>query len=337
MASTWNPRVCMANNKIIANGSPQFPEIHTCKHLVLSFQHGFSYDFQLLWVYVSNPTKVRVKLVLRRCRTTSSVSEEIDSTNSEAQRNLEHAGRHGMDHLIQTSGRGRVTTTGKVVKAWICWLPFCLRPVFLPTNKQILNFKVYCACHLWFPQAFAGRMPSLNGQTTFILTQKKFRILIEHQVCRNKLLSSIIGFESMWPMPISGSSNPTSIFLLKQIPTTQVDMLLPQVSSKYKSEYQRFKRREHRPYWQFVWKFAYQQVRLRKGPGPSRFCKRPGRLCRSLLRLNNGTGYIWAAGHRGCFPYCITFFQRTSLGTNSGSAETCPAQLPYPAYNVQDA
>ncbi|HPX80049.1 MAG TPA: biotin--[acetyl-CoA-carboxylase] ligase, partial [Bacteroidales bacterium] len=65
--------------------------------------------------------------------------EEIDSTNSEARRNLEHAPEGTVwTALYQTSGRGQYKRHWESGKGMNLLATLLLRPVFLPTNKQFL-------------------------------------------------------------------------------------------------------------------------------------------------------------------------------------------------------
>jgi len=68
--------------------------------------------------------------------------DEIDSTNTEARRNLEHA-REGTvwTASFQTNGRGQYTRRWESVKGLNLLATLLLRPVFLPANKQFLISK----------------------------------------------------------------------------------------------------------------------------------------------------------------------------------------------------
>ncbi|HKM30964.1 MAG: biotin--[acetyl-CoA-carboxylase] ligase [Bacteroidales bacterium] len=168
--------------------------------------------------------------------------EEIDSTNSEARRNLEHAPEGTVwTALYQTSGRGQYNRHWESSKGMNLLATLLLRPVFLPTNKQFLISKCTALAICDFLQALGPDAVIKWPNDIYINSKKICGILIEHQVSGNKLLSSIIGFGiNVNQCHFPGAPNPTSI-LLETNTHYPVDMLLPQVLQQIQKWYQRLK------------------------------------------------------------------------------------------------
>ena len=165
--------------------------------------------------------------------------DEIDSTNTEARRNLEHA-REGTvwTASFQTNGRGQYTRRWESIKGLNLLATLLLRPVFLPANKQFLISKctALAICDFLVTLGLSPRIKLPND--IYIGPNKICGILIEHQLSGNNLTSSIIGFGiNVNQEQFGGAPNPTSIVLETGI-RYNVDELLPKVLLHIQKWYQ---------------------------------------------------------------------------------------------------
>mgnify|MGYP002682084350 FL=1 len=165
--------------------------------------------------------------------------DEIDSTNTEARRNLEHA-REGTvwTASFQTNGRGQYTRRWESVKGLNLLATLLLRPVFLPANRQFLISKctALAICDFLVTLDLSPRIKWPND--IYIGSNKICGILIEHQLSGNNLTSSIIGFGmNINQTQFQGAPNPTSIALETGV-QHNVDVILAQVLQEIQKWYQ---------------------------------------------------------------------------------------------------
>ena len=165
--------------------------------------------------------------------------EEIDSTNSEARRHLDHA----MEGTVwtasfQTNGRGQYTRRWESNKGLNLLATLLLRPVFLPANRQFLISKctALAICDFLVTLDLSPRIKWPND--IYIGSNKICGILIEHQLSGNNLTSSIIGFGmNINQTQFQGAPNPTSIALETGV-QHNVDVILAQVLQEIQKWYQ---------------------------------------------------------------------------------------------------
>ena len=165
--------------------------------------------------------------------------DEIDSTNTEARRNLEHA-REGTvwTASFQTNGRGQYTRRWESNKGLNLLATLLLRPVFLPANRQFLISKctALAICDFLVTLDLSPRIKWPND--IYIGSNKICGILIEHQLSGNNLTSSIIGFGmNINQTQFQGAPNPTSIALETGV-QHNVDVILAQVLQEIQKWYQ---------------------------------------------------------------------------------------------------
>lgn len=165
--------------------------------------------------------------------------EEIDSTNTEAHRNLANA-REGTvwTTLYQTHGRGQYTRNWESTKGLNLLATLLLRPEFLPANKQFLISKctALAICDFLGTLGLAPRIKWPND--IYIGPNKICGILIEHQLSGNKLTASIIGFGiNVNQTVFRGAPNPTSI-ALETGKECNVESLLPKALINIQKWYQ---------------------------------------------------------------------------------------------------
>jgi len=165
--------------------------------------------------------------------------EEIDSTNSEARRHLDHA----MEGTVwtasfQTNGRGQYTRRWESNKGLNLLATLLLRPVFLPANRQFLISKctALAICDFLVTLDLSPRIKWPND--IYIGSNKICGILIEHQLSGNNLTSSIIGFGmNINQTQFQGAPKPTSIALETGV-QHNVDVILAQVLQEIQKWYQ---------------------------------------------------------------------------------------------------
>jgi len=165
--------------------------------------------------------------------------EEIDSTNSEARRHLNHAGEGTVwTASFQTNGRGQYTRRWESNRGLNLLATLLLRPAFLPANKQFLISKctALAICDFLVTLDLSPRIKWPND--IYIGPNKICGILIEHQLSGNNLTSSIIGFGiNVNQTQFQGAPNPTSIALETGV-EHDVEILLPQVLHQIQKWYQ---------------------------------------------------------------------------------------------------
>ncbi len=165
--------------------------------------------------------------------------EEIDSTNSEARRHLDHAGEGTVwTASFQTNGRGQYSRIWESNKGLNLLATLLLRPVFLPANRQFLISKctALAICDFLVTLDLSASIKWPND--IYIGPNKICGILIEHQLSGNNLTSSIIGFGiNVNQTKFQGAPNPTSIAIETGV-LHDVDVLLPQVLQQIQKWYQ---------------------------------------------------------------------------------------------------
>ena len=165
--------------------------------------------------------------------------EEIDSTNTEAHRNLAVAKEGTVwTALYQTHGRGQYTRKWESTKGLNLLATILLRPEFLPANKQFHISKCTALAMCDFLRTL-GLDPGIKWPNDIYIGPNKIcGILIEHQLSGNNLTASIIGFginvnQTVFP----GLPNPTSI-ALETGKEYDVKSLLPKVLIHIQKWYQ---------------------------------------------------------------------------------------------------
>ncbi|HOO43284.1 MAG TPA: biotin--[acetyl-CoA-carboxylase] ligase, partial [Bacteroidales bacterium] len=165
--------------------------------------------------------------------------EEIDSTNTEAHKNLSVAKEGTVwTASYQTHGRGQYTRKWESTKGLNLLATVLLRPEFLPANKQFLISKCTALAICDFLRTL-GLDPVIKWPNDIYIGPNKIcGILIEHQLSGNKLIASIIGFginvnQTIFP----GVPNPTSI-ALETGKKYDVETLLPKALIHIQKWYQ---------------------------------------------------------------------------------------------------
>lgn len=165
--------------------------------------------------------------------------EEIDSTNTEARRNLASAKEGTVwTASFQTNGRGQYSRRWESTKGQNLLATLLLRPVFLAANKQFLISKctALAVCDFLLTLDMSPRIKWPND--IYVGPNKICGILIEHQLSGNDLTASIIGFGiNVNQTKFQGAPNPTSI-ILETGSGQEVDSLLPRVLSPIQKWYQ---------------------------------------------------------------------------------------------------
>lgn len=166
--------------------------------------------------------------------------QEIDSTNSEAKRNLKTApeGTVWTAHY-QTQGRGQYDRKWVSAPSQNILATLLLRPTFLPANLQhhISQCTALGLCDFLISYQLDARIKWPND--IYIGPNKICGILIEHQLSGNNMVSSIIGFGiNINQTQFNGAPNPTSLTLETGL-TFQAEDLLPKVLQEIQKWYQR--------------------------------------------------------------------------------------------------
>src|SRR5574344_522821 len=165
--------------------------------------------------------------------------DEIDSTNSEAHRNLATAAEGTVWTAgFQTKGRGQYDRHWESERELNLLATILLRPVFLPANEQFLISKCTALAICDFLRTFHLKPGIKWPNDIYIGPNKICGILIEHQLSGSQLVSSIIGFGiNVNQTKFQGAPNPTSIAIETGV-LHDVDVLLPQVLQQIQKWYQ---------------------------------------------------------------------------------------------------
>lgn len=168
--------------------------------------------------------------------------DEIDSTNTEAHRNLATAAEGTVWTAgFQTKGRGQYDRHWESERELNLLATILLRPVFLPANEQFLISKCTALAICDFLRTFHLKPGIKWPNDIYIGPNKICGILIEHQLSGSQLVSSIIGFGiNINQTRFDGAPNPSSL-ALETGKTYSPETLLPQVLNQIQKWYQTLK------------------------------------------------------------------------------------------------